>query len=39
MNLQDHVIKRSYDFMEGSSSLYLTTLSRLLAIVIVVVEI
>ena len=36
--LQDHMVKGSSEFMEGSSSLYVTTLSCLVAIGIVVVE-
>ena len=39
VTLQDHVIKGSCDFMEGSSSLYVTTMLCLVAINIVVVEI
>ena len=38
MTLQDHVVKGSSDFMEVSSSLYVTTLSPLEAIGILVVE-
>ena len=34
-----HKIKRTFDFMEGSSLLYVTTLPGLMAIGIVVVEI
>ena len=37
--LQDQVIKRSCDFMEGSSSLHVTTLPGLVVIGILVVEI
>ena len=37
VTLQDHVIKGSCEFMKGSSSLYVTTLSGLLAIGIEVV--
>lgn len=37
--LQDYVIKGSSDFMEGSSSLHITTLSHLVAIDILVMEI
>ena len=37
--LQDHVIKGSCDFIEGSSSLYVTALLSLVPVVIVVVEI
>ena len=39
MTLQNHMIKRSSNFMIGSSSWYVTTLPSLLAIHIVVVEI
>ena len=37
--LQDHVIKGSCDYIEGSSSLYVTALLSLVPVVIVVVEI
>ena len=37
--MEDYVIKESCDFMEGSSSLYVTTLPDIVAIDIVVVEI
>ena len=37
--MEDYVIKESCDFMEGSSSLYVTTLPDMVAIDIVVVEI
>ena len=39
VSLQDHAIKVLSDFMEGSSSLYVTTLLGLVVIGIVVVEI
>ena len=39
VTLQDHMIKKFCDFIEGSSSLYRTILPSLIAIVIVVVEI
>ena len=39
VNLQDHVIKGSCDFMEGNSSLCVTVLSNLVAVNIVAVEI
>ena len=32
MTLQDHVIKRSGDFMEGNSSLYIPSLPKLIVI-------
>ena len=32
MTLQDQVIKESDDFMEGNSSLYISTLPKLMAI-------
>ena len=37
--LKDHPIKGSYDFMEESSSLYVTTLLSLMAIGLKVVKI
>ena len=37
VNLQDHMIKGSCDFIEGSSSLYVTTLPGLVGTSIVVV--
>ena len=39
MTLQNHLIEGSSSFMSGSSSLYITTLTRLLVVGIVVVEI
>ena len=38
MTLQDHVIKRSDDFMEGNSPLYIPTLPKLIAIDIVLMD-
>ena len=37
--LQDHVIKGSFDFMEGNFSLYVTALPSLVSTSIVVMEI
>ena len=37
--MEDYMIKESCDFMEGSSSLYVTTLPNMVTIDIVVVEI
>ena len=34
VTLQDHMIQGSSDFMEGNSSLYITTLAKLIAIII-----
>ena len=39
VTLQDHEIKESSDFIEGSSSLYVTILPSLVAVVILIVDI
>ena len=39
VDLQGHVIKRSGDFIEGKSSLYIPTLPKLIAIDILLIDI
>ena len=38
VTLQDHLIKRGRDFMEGSSSLYIPTLSTLVVTSVVIAD-